>query len=497
MQSVQCFLPHQPAFLPLTEKTIMTPTATAGIGGAVMPGLLRQSEMHTEQYRQNFSAGYHPSTTPSPSSCTAVDSVSHSDTAQLDDASSRPRSQSPQNAFISRPFPVSKSDDVAPYIPFSDTFHPIPTSSLFTPHLQELDSYSLPPVPPVPTSELSFYSSVSQNICSLSEPVVVEPYSNVTQNKTLQPSSQPQVIKSEPISPLQNVTRDYSSPATSGLYYPQSSPQHPTELSSGMMGSRDETQFSKLSFQSDQHRLFETNFNSEPSKGVKDSFYPLPYNDIPTENQIVSSGQRYRPNTFASENPFLPLQTINPEQINSENSFTKSFNLTPSVVKGSATCTSLSKSEDQELKPLFRPHQNGVEATPSFTAPQLCLARPPPPYISNDDSYPFASFSLIEPFHRDAKIFQTESNATFTAPLHPDVRQSRLRSTPYQVPKSNLEYRAENTTRGKTKTVGGANKKGGKLSPQDRPYKCTIPGCEKRFSRTDELNRHVRIHTGK
>lgn len=30
----------------------------------------------------------------------------------------------------------------------------------------------------------------------------------------------------------------------------------------------------------------------------------------------------------------------------------------------------------------------------------------------------------------------------------------------------------------------------------DRPYKCTMEGCDKRFSRSDELTRHIRIHTG-
>ncbi|KAL9556024.1 hypothetical protein MBANPS3_002082 [Mucor bainieri] len=29
----------------------------------------------------------------------------------------------------------------------------------------------------------------------------------------------------------------------------------------------------------------------------------------------------------------------------------------------------------------------------------------------------------------------------------------------------------------------------------EKPHKCTFPGCEKRFSRSDELTRHVRIHT--
>lgn len=29
----------------------------------------------------------------------------------------------------------------------------------------------------------------------------------------------------------------------------------------------------------------------------------------------------------------------------------------------------------------------------------------------------------------------------------------------------------------------------------EKPHACTHPGCEKRFSRSDELTRHIRIHT--
>ncbi|KAM9700005.1 LOW QUALITY PROTEIN: early growth response protein 4 [Menidia menidia] len=32
--------------------------------------------------------------------------------------------------------------------------------------------------------------------------------------------------------------------------------------------------------------------------------------------------------------------------------------------------------------------------------------------------------------------------------------------------------------------------------PKAKPFTCTVHGCERRFSRSDELNRHVRIHTG-
>jgi len=35
-----------------------------------------------------------------------------------------------------------------------------------------------------------------------------------------------------------------------------------------------------------------------------------------------------------------------------------------------------------------------------------------------------------------------------------------------------------------------------KGAPREKPFSCPIENCERRFSRSDELNRHVRIHTG-
>ncbi len=35
-----------------------------------------------------------------------------------------------------------------------------------------------------------------------------------------------------------------------------------------------------------------------------------------------------------------------------------------------------------------------------------------------------------------------------------------------------------------------------KTPPHERPYACPVDGCDRRFSRSDELTRHIRIHTG-
>ncbi|XP_026777004.3 early growth response protein 4 [Pangasianodon hypophthalmus] len=48
-----------------------------------------------------------------------------------------------------------------------------------------------------------------------------------------------------------------------------------------------------------------------------------------------------------------------------------------------------------------------------------------------------------------------------------------------------------------TRSRGQATKKGTrKGAPREKPFSCPVENCDRRFSRSDELNRHVRIHTG-
>ncbi|XP_039996730.1 early growth response protein 1-like [Xiphias gladius] len=49
---------------------------------------------------------------------------------------------------------------------------------------------------------------------------------------------------------------------------------------------------------------------------------------------------------------------------------------------------------------------------------------------------------------------------------------------------------------GATKLSRGGRRAPAKSGQKVKPFPCSVQGCERRFSRSDELNRHVRIHTG-
>ncbi|CAN9509382.1 unnamed protein product [Ophioblennius macclurei] len=49
---------------------------------------------------------------------------------------------------------------------------------------------------------------------------------------------------------------------------------------------------------------------------------------------------------------------------------------------------------------------------------------------------------------------------------------------------------------GAPKPARGGRRGSARAGAKQKPFPCSVPGCERRFSRSDELNRHVRIHTG-
>jgi len=122
------------------------------------------------------------------------------------------------------------------------------------------------------------------------------------------------------------------------------------------------------------------------------------------------------------------------------------------------------------------------------TARPFAESTPPPPYPhpSNDVSNIKGIPSQHHYFYSDQSDF---SNVKPSTHQHPYFHQgtSRDASTPGQ----SLYQPCSSYTDPKQTRRAAAKKPKGK-----REFACTIPGCGKKFSRTDELKRHNRIHTG-
>lgn len=115
-------------------------------------------------------------------------------------------------------------------------------------------------------------------------------------------------------------------------------------------------------------------------------------------------------------------------------------------------------------------YPNGKNCPTSFPVPMI------PDYLFPQQQ---GEISLVPP---DQKPFQNQTSqpsltplstikafATQTGSQSPLIRPSRMRKYPTRPSKT---------------------------PPHERPYACPVETCDRRFSRSDELTRHIRIHTG-
>jgi uncharacterized Zn-finger protein len=113
---------------------------------------------------------------------------------------------------------------------------------------------------------------------------------------------------------------------------------------------------------------------------------------------------------------------------------------------------------------------------------------PPPPYPhASGDMSAIKGMAQNSYFYSDQNEFPGVKSSPHHHPYYNQVA-SRDVSTPcpssYQPSSSYVDQK-------QTRRTAATKKPKGK-----RDFPCTIPGCGKKFSRTDELKRHMRIHTG-
>uniref|UniRef100_A0A4W4E0W7 C2H2-type domain-containing protein n=1 Tax=Electrophorus electricus TaxID=8005 RepID=A0A4W4E0W7_ELEEL len=100
-----------------------------------------------------------------------------------------------------------------------------------------------------------------------------------------------------------------------------------------------------------------------------------------------------------------------------------------------------------------------------------------------------------EPFYLDESPAPSSlhGNTVYRSFPHGQVLDLGCSSTALADVLDSLLFSNSLTTKSRSQTAKSTTRKG---AAREKPFCCPVESCDRRFSRSDELNRHVRIHTG-
>ncbi|XP_020517039.1 early growth response protein 1-like [Labrus bergylta] len=142
------------------------------------------------------------------------------------------------------------------------------------------------------------------------------------------------------------------------------------------------------------------------------------------------------------------------------------------------------------------PPADSQTALPSFQ-PQ----GPPPAYHSSSSRLGLPS-PVVVPMLPDYLLPQALQDSELAVDQKPVLIQNPPPLTPLSTIKafsSQIQTQSHTPQDQIAKTSRSRKSPAGrqcKTPPHERPYACPADGCDRRFSRSDELTRHVRVHTG-
>ncbi|XP_077403728.1 early growth response protein 1-like [Vanacampus margaritifer] len=166
-----------------------------------------------------------------------------------------------------------------------------------------------------------------------------------------------------------------------------------------------------------------------------------------------------------------------------------SSSATSTLSQPSFSCVSADVGSIFSVAPTFT--TAAINTLNSQPAPFL-LQGPPPAYPASRlpmlPDYILPQSQDGELLNRDRKAVMSQGGNPTQPPLTPlstikAFSSSHVANQPLAAPACQL-------------TKACKRKLQGKASLQERPYMCPADGCDRRFSRSDELTRHVRVHTG-
>ncbi len=281
--------------------------------------------------------------------------------------------------------------------------------------------------------------------------------------------------------------------------------QMPTTCSLGYAGFSPESSYGGCSTLSNSHAL--TSFSKMGTST------PLTHNDITTEGNVQSPHSATMPASLPTDGQsyWTPGYTGSIGTPNTPVSATTLGSALPSWAPGIMEGAGVTNSTGQSLSLASQAHQQ-QQITSSVTAGMSPMVvtlsdltslgnnKPPQPPLSTshvsstvNDLPPGLAF-LASAFNNNLISPQDITSQPPAQPLsmtqaqhHPSLTVESLNYQP-----------AKRKSPPRSRSNGNTPKKAAKgpKSPSEKPHVCPVENCGKRFSRSDELTRHLRIHTG-
>ena len=189
-------------------------------------------------------------------------------------------------------------------------------------------------------------------------------------------------------------------------------------------------------------------------------------------------GSRYSPHTSSVSQPYSSQPTILP-------TWPMELNVSPSSTSSLLPLSQPNSIPSDPLQPITT---SEPISTQSLTQPMVSSGGELPtlPYIGSLDANTSGALPLSMPHGPQTAGISLSAGTTpflsFTISQPPFTQTTRQRKP-----------RRQNSNSGNS---GPKKPKTDKKTPTEKPHQCPVENCGKRFSRSDELTRHLRIHTG-
>uniref|UniRef100_UPI00398F6FE9 early growth response protein 1-B-like n=1 Tax=Pristiophorus japonicus TaxID=55135 RepID=UPI00398F6FE9 len=244
-----------------------------------------------------------------------------------------------------------------------------------------------------------------------------------------------------------------------------------------------------------------------------------------TFTDISPGGDKSLIESYSGQNCRLPSVTytgrFSLEPASSNNSLWPEplFSLVSGIVSMSAPCTNSASSSQPMSCSVQQSESNTIYSAPStftnsdiftdaqsqgFPSPGASIQYPPVGYSNTKNCSTNFQVPMIPDY-----MFPQQEDITMDSPEQKPFQTLEPRTQPSLIPLSTIKAIGNQTSCSELKSINTYHSqlvkpsrlrkypnRPSKTPPHERPYACPMETCDRRFSRSDELTRHIRIHTG-